>query len=66
MICPYCGIHLQSTAREGWALVVSGAMAHMRQECGQAPSDSDPATLQRLAEAIADEAVALLLEEPRG
>jgi len=65
MLCPYCGIHLRSTAREGWALVVSAAMAHIRQECTQRSSETDPMTLQRLAEAIADEAVALL-DEPRG
>jgi hypothetical protein len=65
MICPYCGTRLVSTATEGWSLVVSTAMVHMRQECSQRRSDSDPVALQHLAEEIADEAVAMLWDDPR-
>jgi hypothetical protein len=66
MICPYCGTRLVSTASEGWSLVVSTAMVHMRQECSQRRPEYDPAALQRLAEEIADDAVAMLRDDPRG
>jgi hypothetical protein len=66
MICPYCGNHLTSTEKRGWSLVVSAAMVHMRDECSQRSGESDPIALQRLAEEIADEAVSVLWDEPRG
>jgi hypothetical protein len=66
MICPYCGNHLTPAAKAGWSLVVSRAMVHMRDECAQRSAESDPVTLQRLAEEIADEAVSVLWDEPRG